>query len=199
MTLHARPRANKRMIYHYFGSKDGLYLAVLERVYEGLARRRAHAAISITCSPKLAIRRLIEFNFDYCRAHPELISLINNENLHRARHLHRSRRFATCTARSCGLIGDILKRGVAKGVFRRGLDPVDVYITDRRASAISTSRTTGRCRRSSARTSATACGLRARKRHNVDMMLHAFGRSGPLALTAGACCNFVQDVTSLVT
>ena len=81
-----RARANKRMIYHYFGSKQGLYLAVLERVYEGL--RGSERTLDLAdLEPDAAIKRLIEFNFDYCRRHPELISLINNENLHQARHL----------------------------------------------------------------------------------------------------------------
>jgi TetR/AcrR family transcriptional regulator len=86
-----RARVNKRMIYHYFGSKEGIYLAALERVYEDL--RGSERTLELAdLAPEAAIRRLIEFNFDYCRHHPELISLINNENLHRARHLRRSRK-----------------------------------------------------------------------------------------------------------
>ena len=82
---------NKRMIYHYFGNKDGLYLAALERVYEGL--RGTERMLDLAgLEPQAAIRRLVEFNFDYSLRHPELISLINNENLHRARHLRRSRK-----------------------------------------------------------------------------------------------------------
>src|SRR5829696_9350190 len=68
-----RARANKRMIYHYFGSKAGLYLATLERVYEGL--RGSERTLELAdLEPDAAIKRLIEFNFDYCRDHPELIS-----------------------------------------------------------------------------------------------------------------------------
>jgi AcrR family transcriptional regulator len=73
-----RSRANKRVIYHYFGSKDGLYLAVLERVYDDLLGAEKKLELS-NLAPTQAIERLIEFNFDYCRSHPEFISLINDE------------------------------------------------------------------------------------------------------------------------
>jgi TetR/AcrR family transcriptional regulator len=123
-----RSRANKRMIYHYFGDKQGLYLAVLERVYEGLRGSERTLELS-DLEPEAAIKRLIEFNFDYCRTHPELISLINNENLHQARHLRRSKKVQDLHSPFVRLIGDILKRGAAKGVFRRGLDPVSLYVS----------------------------------------------------------------------
>ena len=123
-----RAGANKRMIYHYFGNKDGLYLAALERVYEDL--RGTERTLDLAhLAPDAAIRRLVEFTFDYSQAHPELISLINNENLHRARHLRRSKKVRELHSPFVAMIGDILKRGVAKGVFRPGLDPVDLYIT----------------------------------------------------------------------
>src|SRR4026209_859374 len=86
-----RSRATERMIYHYFGGKQGLYLAALERVYEDL--RGSERTVELAdLPPEAAIQRLIEFNFDYCRQHPELISLINNENLHRARYLRQSKK-----------------------------------------------------------------------------------------------------------
>ena len=123
-----RAGANKRMIYYYFGSKDALYLVVLERVYAGLrgAERRLHLD---HLEPQAAIRTLIESNFAYSRAHPEMISLINNENLHRARHLRKSKKVRELHSPLVRLIGDILRHGVAKGVFRRGIDPVELYIT----------------------------------------------------------------------
>jgi len=119
-----RSGVNKRMIYHYFGNKEGLYLAVLERVYEDL--RGTERRLNLDhLEPEVAIQRLVEFNFDYSRQHPEMISLINSENLHRARHLSRSRKVRELHSPFVKLIGDILRRGVAKGVFRPGLDPVD--------------------------------------------------------------------------
>jgi TetR/AcrR family transcriptional regulator len=164
-------RANKRMIYHYFGSKEGLYLAALERVYEGLRGEERTLHLD-HLEPEAAIRRLVEFNFDYSRAHPELISLINSENLHRARHLRRSRKVRDLHSPFVKLIEDILRRGAAKGVFRRSLDPIDVYIT---IAAVGYFYLSNNWTLSAifGRDLATPAALRQRKRHNVDMILSA--------------------------
>jgi TetR/AcrR family transcriptional regulator len=173
-TIARRAGANKRMIYHYFGSKDGLYLAALERVYEDLrgSERKLHLD---HLEPALAIKRLIEFNFDYSRRHPELISLINSENLHRARHLARSKKVRELHSPFVQLICDILRRGVAKGVFRPGLDPVDVYIT---IAAVGYFYLSNNWTLSAifGRDLGTPAANRRRKRHNVDMILHALRR-----------------------
>jgi len=163
--------ANKRMIYHYFGSKEGLYLAALERVYEGLRGEERTMHLD-HLAPEVAIRRLIEFNFDYSRAHPELISMINNENLHRARLLRKSRKVRDLHSPLVKLIDDILRRGVAEGVFRPGLDPVDVYIT---IAAVGFFYLSNNWTLSAifGRRLDTDAALRRRKRHNVDMVLHA--------------------------
>jgi TetR/AcrR family transcriptional regulator len=166
-----RARANKRMIYHYFGSKQGLYLAVLERVYEGL--RGSERTLDLAdLEPDAAIKRLIEFNFDYCRRHPELISLINNENLHRARHLRRSKKVRELHSPFVKLIDDILKRGVAKGVFRDGLDPVNLYVT---IAAVGYFYLSNNWTLSAifGRPLGTDAACRRRKQHNVDMILSA--------------------------
>jgi len=163
--------ANKLMVYHYFGSKDGLYLAALERVYEGLRGEERTLHLD-HLAPEVAIRRLVEFNFDYSRAHPELISLINNENLHRARHLRKSKKVRDLHSPFVKLIRDILKRGVAKGVFRPGLDPVDVYIT---IAAVGYFFLSNNWTLSAifGRNLAAEQAVRGRRRHNVDMILHA--------------------------
>ena len=166
-----RAHANKRMIYHYFGNKDGLYLAALERMYEGL--RGSERTLDLGhLEPKAAIRRLVEFTFDYSRAHPELISLINNENLHRARHLRRSKKVRELHSPFVSMIGDILKRGVAKGVFRPGLDPVDLYIT---IAAVGYFYLSNNWTLSAifGRDLGTDAACRQRKRHNVDVILNA--------------------------
>jgi TetR/AcrR family transcriptional regulator len=166
-----RSRANKRMIYHYFGSKDGLYLATLERVYQELRGSEQTLELS-NLEPETAIQRLVEFNFDYCRQHPELISLINDENLHRARHLRRSKKVRELHSPFVRLIDGILKRGTADGVLRPGLDPVNLYVTIAAMSYFylsnnwTLSAIFGRPLDDDA-----AC--RKRKRHNVDMILHA--------------------------
>jgi len=163
--------ANKRMIYHYFGSKEGLYLAALERVYEGLRGEERTMHLD-HLAPEVAIRRLVEFNFDYSRAHPELISMINNENLHRARLLRKSRKVRDLHSPLVRLIDDILRRGVAEGVFRPGLDPVDVYITIAAVGFFYLSNNWTLSAIFGRRLDSDAA-LRRRKRHNVDMILHA--------------------------
>jgi len=166
-----RAGANKRMIYHYFGSKQGLYLAAVERVYEGL--RGTERTLDLAhLKPEQAIQRLVEFNFDYTRAHPEMVSLINNENLHRARYLKKSKKVRDLHSPFVEMIDDILKRGVAEGVFRKGLDPVDVYITMAAVCYFylsnnwTLSAIFGRDLGSN-----EACNRR--RKHNVDMILHA--------------------------
>jgi TetR/AcrR family transcriptional regulator len=166
-----RARANKRMIYHYFGNKDGLYLTALERVYEDL--RGTEKTLDLAhLAPEAAIRRLIEFTFDYSRQHPELISLINNENLHRARYLRRSKKVRELHSPFVELIAGILRRGVAEGVFRAGLDAVELYITIAAVGYFylsnnwTLSAIFGRALGSDA-----AC--RKRKKHNVDIILNA--------------------------
>ena len=101
-----------------------------------------------------------------------MISLINSENLHRARHLSRSRKVRELHSPFVKLIGDILRRGVAKGVFRPGLDPVDVYIT---IAAIGYFYLANNWTLSAifGRNLGTPIANRRRKRHNVDMVLHA--------------------------
>lgn len=166
-----RAGANKRMIYHYFGSKDGLYLAALERVYEG--RRGEERRLHLDhLEPAAALRRLIQFNFDYLRAHPEVIGMVTNENLHRARHLRKSTKVRDLHSPLVHLLRGILKRGVAKGVFRRGVDPVDLYIT---IAAVGFFYFANNWTLSTIfdRDLGTAASCRRRKAHNVEMILAA--------------------------
>jgi TetR/AcrR family transcriptional regulator len=166
-----RARANKRMIYHYFGSKAGLYLAALECVYEDL--RGTERTLDLARLPPVAaIRRLVEFTFDYSRAHPEMISLINNENLHRARHLRRSTKVRDLHSPFVQMIDAILKRGVSSGVFRAGLNPIELYIT---IAALSYFYLSNNWTLSVifGRNLGADAALRRRKRHNIDMILHA--------------------------
>jgi len=163
--------ANKRMLYHYFGSKEGLYLAVLERVYAGLRGEELTLHLD-HLEPRMAIRRLVEFNFDYSRAHPEMISLFNSENLHRARHLRKSKKVRELHSPFVRLVGDILKRGAAKGLFRRGLDPVEVYIT---IAAVGYFYLSNNWTLSAifGRNLSSHAAISKRRRHNVDMILAA--------------------------
>jgi len=124
----ARAGANKRMIYHYFGNKQRLYLSVLERMYEEI--RDAETALRLEqLEPRAAMRRLVEFSFDYYTDHPHFIRLLDNENLHKARNLKRSPGIRQRTSPLVSMIGDLLRRGAATGDFRSGVNPVQLYIS----------------------------------------------------------------------
>ena len=123
-----RAKANKRMIYHYFGSKEKLFTAVLEEAYGHI--RAAELELPLAeLSPEQALERLVRFTWDYYLAHPEFISLVNSANLHKARHVRDSARFLASGPPFVGLVKSILDRGTAAGVFRAGIDPIQLNIT----------------------------------------------------------------------
>ncbi|MCP3986421.1 MAG: TetR/AcrR family transcriptional regulator [bacterium] len=119
---------NKALLYHYFGSKQALFLAVLEGAYANI--RGAEAALALEAvDPPEAMERLVDFTWDYFLEHPEFITLLNSENLHRARHLKRSKQVRVLHHPLVDRIGEILERGVARGDFRADVDPVQLYIS----------------------------------------------------------------------
>jgi AcrR family transcriptional regulator len=118
---------NVRMLYYYFSSKDDLFLAVLERAYEVL--REAEKGLNLDeAQPIDAVRRLIEFTWQFELSHPEFITLLNSENLHQGRHLARSASIAKLHFPLLEMIGRLLERGAKAGVFRRDVDPMRFYI-----------------------------------------------------------------------
>lgn len=124
----ARAKANKRMIYHYFGNKSRLFLAVLESAYRDI--RSAEQALDLEhLEPEQALRTLTEFTWHYYLSHPEFLTLVNSENLHKARHLKQSRTVGEMFSTLESMVRNILSRGVRKGVFRKGVDPVQLNIT----------------------------------------------------------------------
>ena len=123
-----RAKANKRMIYHYFGSKEKLFTAVLEEAYGHI--RSAELELPLAeLAPEEALERLVRFTWDYYLAHPGFISLVNSANLHKARHVRGSERFRASGPPFVDLVKSILDRGAAAGVFRAGIDPVQLNIT----------------------------------------------------------------------
>jgi AcrR family transcriptional regulator len=123
-----RAGLNKRLIYYYFESKEGLFLAVLERAYEGI--RGEEQRLELTqVEPIEAIRRLIAFTWNYYIAHPEFLTLLNSENLHRARHLRQSAKVRSMHSPLVATLADVLDRGHRAGLFRAGVDPVQLYIS----------------------------------------------------------------------
>jgi AcrR family transcriptional regulator len=123
----AHTRTTKRMIYYYFGGKEQLFIAVLERAYAGI--RRAEQSIDVEhLDPVSAIRRLAELTFDHHQANPEFVRLVSIENIHRAAHLKRSGSLVRLNSPAIDLIGDILQRGRASGVFVRDIDAIDLHM-----------------------------------------------------------------------
>ena len=119
---------NKALLYHYYGNKETLFLAVLEATYEGI--RGAESALDLeSLDPPEAMVRLVDFTWRYFLEHPEFIHLVNSENRHRARHLVESERVDELHNPLIVRIGALLDRGVASGDFRDGVDPVQLYIT----------------------------------------------------------------------
>lgn len=123
-----RSGVNKNMLYHYFGSKEDLFVATLETVYGNLRRR--HGDISIRgLEPVEGMRKLISSTFEAFVEMPEIISLMNTENLHRARHIRRSEKIRQMYNPLLETISELLRRGQASGSFRNGIDPIDLYIS----------------------------------------------------------------------
>ena len=127
-TIAERARANKRMIYHYFGGKEALFTAVLEEAY--LDIRQAEQRLELAdLEPEAAMDRLVEFTWRYYLRNPEFLSLINSENLHRARHVKNSTAIRMAFPPFVEMVQSIIDRGVEKGVFRTGVDAVQLNIT----------------------------------------------------------------------
>ena len=123
-----RAEVNKRLIYYYFENKESLFLAVLEKAYEGI--RGEEQQLNLTqVEPIEAIRRLIAFTWNYYLAHPEFLTLLNSENLHRARHLKKSAKVRSMHSPLVQTLAGVLERGSKAGLFRAGVDPVQLYIS----------------------------------------------------------------------
>jgi AcrR family transcriptional regulator len=123
-----RAGTNKRMLYYYFGDKEALYLAVLEGAYERI--RSAEQKLDLAhLPPEHGVRELIAFTWRYFLAHPEFISLLNTENLHRARYLKRSRKVRALHSPLVATLSELLERGRSERVFRARVDPVQLYVS----------------------------------------------------------------------
>jgi AcrR family transcriptional regulator len=123
-----RAGVNKRLIYYYFEDKDRLFQAVLEQTYRDIRDEERRLNL-LALKPADAVRRLVEFTWDYYLAHPEFLSLLNSENLQAARHLENSQRAREMNSPLIATLGEILERGRKEGTFRGGVDPLQLYVS----------------------------------------------------------------------
>jgi AcrR family transcriptional regulator len=124
----ATTRTSKRMIYYYFGSKEGLYVAVLEEAYRRI--REIESKLDLEgLAPEEALRKLVAFTVEYQWGNPDFVRLVMNENIHRGEFLAQSKLIQGLNVPAIHAVQRIYQRGVEQAVFRAGLDPVDLHMT----------------------------------------------------------------------
>lgn len=117
---------SKRMIYYYYGSKEGLYVAVLEESYRRMRQIEGQLHLE-DMEPEAALRRLVEFTFDRHADNEDFIRLVMNENIEQGSYLAQSKTIQQLNVPAIQAIRQLYDRGVQQGVFRPGLDPVDIH------------------------------------------------------------------------
>ncbi|HEV7447567.1 MAG TPA: TetR family transcriptional regulator [Steroidobacteraceae bacterium] len=123
-----RTHTVKRMIYYYFGSKEGLYRAVLEQAYDRI--RSLESVLDLDSLPAdEALRQLVKVTFDFHNKHPEFVRLVMNENIHHGVHIAQLPNIRERNRTAIATLRKLLDRGVKTGKFRRDLDPVEVHMT----------------------------------------------------------------------
>ena len=116
------------MLYYYFKSKEGLFVAALERMYEDFRNRQRDLSVRAS-DPVLAMEQLIEHTFVAFETNPNAIRLLNEENKHRGKFIRKSKRIRELYNPLVETLSFILERGGRDGIFRTGLDPAIVYLT----------------------------------------------------------------------
>ncbi len=120
-------KSHDRMIYYYFGSKEGLYIAVLEDLYRRF--NDAESALKFNVDkPEEALVAVVGFIWDYYHRNPDFITLLNDENLHRGKHISKSLRAREYSSPAIDILESVLASGVDKKVFRSGLSARNVYL-----------------------------------------------------------------------
>jgi AcrR family transcriptional regulator len=121
-------RTSKRMIYYYFGSKEALYIAVLEEAYRRIRQIETDLHLE-DLAPEDALRKLIGFTVDYQLANPDFIRLVMTENIHRGEFLAQSKMIQKLNVPAINTLREVYERGIKTGVFRSGIDAVDLHMS----------------------------------------------------------------------
>ncbi len=121
-------RTSKRMIYYYFESKEGLYIAVLEEAYRRIRAIETQLELD-ELGPEDALRKLVAFTVDYQLANPDFIRLVMNENIHRGAFIERSKAIRKLNVPAIDAVTKVYQRGLASKVFRPGLDPIELHMS----------------------------------------------------------------------
>ncbi len=124
----AAMRTSKRMIYYYFESKEKLYVAVLEEAYRRIRQIENDLQLE-SLEPETALRELVGFTFDYQLANPDFIRLVMTENIHKAEFLAQSKTIQELNVPAIDAVTRVYRRGVAAGVFRPRVDPIDLHMS----------------------------------------------------------------------
>ena len=123
-----RTHTSKRMIYYYFENKEGLYTAVLERCYAGIRQLESFPDLA-TVDPVEALKTIVEINFDYHARHPDFVRLVMSENIANGAHIANLQSVRTRNQSVVETLGTLLRRGATAGVFRCGLDAVNLHMS----------------------------------------------------------------------
>ena len=123
-----RAGVNKNLLYHHFGSKDGLFSALLERTYDAIRKRQNDLQLR-SLDPVIGMRKLVVFTGKIWVQWPEFLRLLQSENLHGGRHARESATIPKMYNPLLDTIEDLLRRGAEQGVFRTDVDAVDLYIS----------------------------------------------------------------------
>jgi AcrR family transcriptional regulator len=120
-------KSHDRMIYYYFGNKEGLFVAVLEEIYRRFNVAESALELDID-KPVESLKRIISFILNYYQKHPEFVTLLNTENLHKGKHIAQSLKARDYSSPAIGVIDEVLKSGINKGQFRQHIAARDLYM-----------------------------------------------------------------------
>ena len=122
-----KARSNPRMIYHYFGNKSGLYIAVLEEALGGLRRRELQIGVT-ELDPREGLLRLFDFMADHFEHNRHLVRLLSAENLLKAKYMRKSSRIPEMSSPVLTMIEQLIARGTQSGQLPQGLDGLRLYV-----------------------------------------------------------------------